>query len=212
MCKEKDMDLKACSIGGKIRGVQLRKEALELYYSNPNKCLLCGKIIEVNENNKVSTIRKKKFCDKKCAASFNNKIRVLNKDNSKIKDERYYFKLCKLCNKEFSTTNRNKLKCEECVTLKSISNNTKKELFISRKNWQSARSSIAKHAAEVYKKSNKIKKCLICGYDIHCEVCHKKPVSDFSDETIISEINNIDNLVALCSNHHWELDHRILKI
>ena len=31
-------------------------------------------------------------------------------------------------------------------------------------------------------------------------------------DQLISEINNIDNLIALCPNHHWEFDHSQLNI
>ena len=37
-------------------------------------------------------------------------------------------------------------------------------------------------------------------------MAHIKAVSDFNDDTLISEINDIDNLIALCPNHHWEYD------
>ena len=45
-------------------------------------------------------------------------------------------------------------------------------------------------------------KCAICGYDKHVEIAHIKPVSDFTDSCTIAEINSIDNLIALCPNHH----------
>lgn len=83
---------------------------------------------------------------------------------------------------------------------------TKGELYFDRANWQSARSAIQKYARIVYMNSDKPKKCAICGYDKHFEVVHIKSVSSFSDDTLISEINDIENLVALCPNHHWEYD------
>ena len=89
---------------------------------------------------------------------------------------------------------------------------TKKDIFQSRSNWQSARSSIQKEARKVYQNSNKPKKCIICGYDKHYEVAHIKAVSDFDDNTLISEINDISNLIALCPNHHWEYDNTNLDI
>ena len=54
------------------------------------------------------------------------------------------------------------------------------------------------------------KTCTICGYDKYYEVCHIKSVSDFSDDSLISEINSLDNLVALCPNHHKEYDLKML--
>ena len=58
----------------------------------------------------------------------------------------------------------------------------------------------------LYINSNKPKQCIVCNYDKHYEVAHIKSVSDFDDGSLISEINNQDNLIALCPNHHWEYD------
>lgn len=38
-----------------------------------------------------------------------------------------------------------------------------------------------------------------------------KPVSLFSKEAFIKDINDIDNLVCLCPNHHKELDIKLKK-
>lgn len=34
----------------------------------------------------------------------------------------------------------------------------------------------------------------------------------FDDEALVKEINDIENLVPLCPNHHWEFDNKILKL
>lgn len=62
------------------------------------------------------------------------------------------------------------------------------------------------------KKSDKPCKCAICGYDKHIEIAHIKAVSEFDDSVTIAEINSIDNLIALCPNHHWEYDNGILTL
>ena len=98
------------------------------------------------------------------------------------------------------------------VTGKNIREYTKGELMRRRKNYQSFRSDIRSDACRVYENSGKPKHCLICGYDKHYEVCHIKAVSDFSEDTPITVINHIDNLVALCPNHHWEFDNGLLDI
>lgn len=41
---------------------------------------------------------------------------------------------------------------------------------------------------------------------------HKKPVSEFEGHVNIKTINNLDNLIALCLNHHWEFDNGILNL
>lgn len=86
------------------------------------------------------------------------------------------------------------------------------ELFSSRSSWQNARSAIQKHARTVFFNSDIPKECLKCGYNKHIEVAHIKSVSSFSDDTYISKINEISNLIALCPNHHWEYDNNLLKL
>lgn len=39
-----------------------------------------------------------------------------------------------------------------------------------------------------------------------------KAVADFDDGTLVSEINDINNLIALCPNHHWEYDNGLLEL
>lgn len=93
-----------------------------------------------------------------------------------------------------------------------VEEQTKGNLFSNRRNWQSARTAIRKSAEKVFEKSNKPYKCIICGYSKHVEIAHVKAVADFEDNVKVSEINNIDNLIALCPNHHWEYDNGLLKL
>lgn len=96
--------------------------------------------------------------------------------------------------------------------IESILDKTKGELFSSRKNWQSARSSIRNSANSIFKKGNSSPKCAICGYHHHVEIAHIRAVSDFDETATIREINSIDNLIGLCPNHHWEYDNGILEL
>lgn len=89
---------------------------------------------------------------------------------------------------------------------------TKGDLLSDRKNYQSYRSSVRKLAEKIYKDSGKPQKCAICGYDKHIEIAHIKAVSEFDDSATIAEINSINNLIALCPNHHWEYDNGLITI
>lgn len=93
-----------------------------------------------------------------------------------------------------------------------VNDQTKGQLFKCRKNWQSARTSIRKLAQKSFEDSGKPYKCAICGYTKHVEIAHIKAVSDFDDDALVSEINNSNNLIGLCPNHHWEYDNGLLKI
>ena len=100
---------------------------------------------------------------------------------------------------------------KEIVAVPSISSKTKGDLLKDRKNWQSARSGIRKHADQIFENSGTERKCWLCGYDKHIEIAHIKAVADFDDSSLISEINDIHNLIPLCPNHHWEFDHNCLS-
>jgi predicted HNH restriction endonuclease len=46
---------------------------------------------------------------------------------------------------------------------------------------------------------------------IDVEICHIKGIAEFSQNSLISEVNALSNLVALCKNHHWEHHHGYLR-
>lgn len=83
----------------------------------------------------------------------------------------------------------------------------KGDLFKRSPSWQAARSAIQGHARKLYLTSGLPLVCAVCGYDKHVEVAHRKAVSDFGEEATIGEVNAINNLMALCPNHHWEQEH-----
>lgn len=180
------------SPGGKATAIINRKIALDKYNKNPNICKLCNKEIKVEENTKVSETRRKVFCSRSCAASFNNKI---TKKRIKIVKRKLI--------------NREKILLPK---FNFLLNKSKIEIFKSHKNWQSARTSIRRHATYIFQLTGNNKKCHECGYDKHVEICHIKAVSDFSDDSSILDINHTTNLIALCPNHHWEYDNKLLKI
>ena len=51
------------------------------------------------------------------------------------------------------------------------------------------------------------KACCKCGYDKHIEIAHIKAIKDFDPDTLISQVNDVSNLLPLCPNCHWEFDH-----
>ena len=188
--------------GGKATAIILRKQAIEEYYKNPNYCKCCKRLIEVKDTEKVHRVKIKKFCTCACAAKY-------HQDRNAKKTAR-----CDVCNKTFDlkyyqNNYIRRKRCDECKSLRDtkIDNLTKGEFFKKRKNYQSARSSITRRAYQIYIENNLPKKCLICGYAKHFHVSHIKPVSEFMDNELLSTINNINNLIALCPTHHWELDH-----
>jgi len=173
--------------------------------STPNICINCRSEILPKLFNGKPTSRSlweskiKKFCNRNCSATYNNKKRANPP------------KLCPICGKHIK---RNSDRCKRCNSENNCmdSNTTKGEIFSSSKTYSSARSMIRIISHRVFMKSNKPKSCLVCGYNKYIEVCHVTPVSDFPDRATIGEISNIDNLVGLCPNHHWEFDHGVVDI
>ena len=222
------------SLGGRVMAIRQRENAINRYYEKPNFCLNCGGVIRVESHQKVSEVRSKKFCNRSCAAKFNNR-----KHPKRIaKTSRN----CKKCGKEMvierieSGAYSQKKYCHICIKtvrsnfslaavkkrfgdyyssedeVKFVNDCTKLELFRKRKNWQSARSAIRRHANFVFSNTGMTCACRICGYDKSVQICHIKPVADFDDSALISEINASENLVALCRNHHWEFDHGMISV
>lgn len=214
----------SASTGGKGTAIIERKQALERYYQNPHYCLFCHSQIIVPDNKAVKEIRKKKFCNLKCAAKYNNSRRVYPQKHGTQKS----MGICKDCGEVFYFTMRRDGKgysvrdyCDRCGTLRKLHSNgrelitdmtTKGELFKRTKSWQSARSIIRRIARTNYIQSGGLLICKVCSYDKYVEIAHIKSVCEFSDDTPISLINHLENLIPLCPNHHWEKDHNILNI
>lgn len=224
------------SMGGKARALIQKEEAkrrIDEYNKNPNLCLNCNSPIIAPYNKKLRETKIKKFCCKSCVAKYNKSDRIHNPRSllDKCSDADFlnaynlssdYTELACLIGyknrinsklKEQIIERINELGLIEYKNMTiSISNMTKGELSSRRSNWQSWRSSIQKDARIVYNNSDKPKECAVCGYNKTYEVAHIKSVASFSDEILISEINDIENLVALCPNHHWEYDNDMLDI
>ena len=66
------------------------------------------------------------------------------------------------------------------------------------------------HARNIFKAAGRPKVCVVCGYSRHAEVAHIRGVMTFPGKATLLEINALDNLVALCPNHHHELDHGLM--
>jgi len=152
------------------------------------KCLFCGK-----------ETKNPKFCSSSCAGSYNNK---------KYPKRKKYVKKCSKCGKK---TNRSTNKCKQCYVEDKI--NFFGEKMISEFYATAARhkyQKIRNHAHRVAKFHNVPKKCKKCEYNIHVDLCHIKPIGSFGKNTKIKIVNSLNNLVYLCKNHHWELDHNVI--
>lgn len=164
------------------------------------KCSNCDALV----NRLPSEMRKSKsgnsFCSKSCAAVFNNK-----KHPKRCRTRR-----CDICNELIRSDSKY---CSGCYRKKHyLEDKTLEEATQRRKNDNNRYCQIRQISRKKYLQSDKPKCCQVCGYDKHIEICHIKDIASFSKTTIVSEINDLRNLIALCRNHHWELDHGHLTI
>jgi hypothetical protein len=150
-------------------------------------------IILYNCNQCGKETKNKQFCSRSCSAIFHN----INKKKKRK---------CKRCNNFVST--KNGFYCNSCnKNIRDWSNITLEEL---RKrgttNYHARLRALARINFD-YKKC-----CSICGYSKHTEICHIKEINEFSMQTMISVVNALNNLIELCPNCHWELDHNLINI
>lgn len=158
-------------------------------------CLLCNKEIHRTK----SQIKNNIFCSRTCSVSYNNS------NNPKRKKKEYF---CETCNKEANS--RRKYCSQKCnprlndyslLTILDLKNRFPHILRF--------HSSIRDISRRIYFSSTDNRKCEKCSYDKHIEVCHINDVSTFSKDTLITTVNDINNLIGLCPNCHWELDNII---
>jgi hypothetical protein len=140
-----------------------------------------------------------KFCSTSCAAKYNN----AHSPKRKLR-----IRYCKHCGVVIPA---GRTVCDSCNpslvdwnerTLKSIRDAAKYQ----------ANAKVRDIARYHYEKANLPRICANCGYEKHVEICHIKPINSFPAETPVAVINDLANLVALCPNCHWELDHGLLSL
>lgn len=73
--------MKRGSAGGRRTAIIARKKAILGYYKNPKYCKQCRKIIRIKRTNKVTIVKRRKFCNRKCSGKF----RKLSKKNKILK-------------------------------------------------------------------------------------------------------------------------------
>ena len=163
-------------------------------------CSNCGKTLVVI----ASAISDHNFCNQSCAAVFNN---VAHPKREKTNT-------CSCGTKIFSDHKY----CPECIADgkhlnggRRFSSRTIKQVAKRSKKAASKYAQIRQDARAVMKKAKIDDKCAACGYQLSTQVCHIRPISDFEEDTLVSEVNRVENLVYLCRNHHWELDHGYLE-
>ena len=136
----------------------------------------------------------------------------MNKDYQRVKEWRMKnLKLCTNCNvKQIYPESKFWQSCS--AILRGQVDKTLRDAIYEKHHKSSAFALVRSRARTKMKQAGLLYCCMNCGYDKHVEVCHITPISAFSEDTMISEINSEENLMALCPNCHWEFDHGMLKL
>lgn len=149
-----------------------------------------------------------KFCSRSCSASYTNKVAPKRQITEKF---------CKRCGGSLGVIpsgEKERRICDGCKiprTYPDINEQTKGDLKGQGNANRGGRYPyIRTLSRRAYINSGKGMECAVCGYSLHVDVCHVKDVKSFPDSATVAEINDIDNLIALCKNHHWEFDNGYL--
>lgn len=172
---------------------------IKKHFGSWGQMLQCTFEIIPKENKKISPCSycqtlttNPKFCSLSCSTAFNNSLKPKRKAKPKG--------TCVHCG---TTTYRFGTVCKSCKTYKDI---TLQEAIYMQHHKSSAFALVRTRARSVAKKLG-WDHCIECKYSHHIEIAHKKPIADFDYSTMLSIINNPDNLLPLCPNCHWEFDH-----
>ncbi len=151
-----------------------------------------------------------KFCNRKCAAIFNNsskngrktgkqRIKVLcDVCGAPVKEDRR--KYCSKCSGNLIKTSRGHMRISEATKADVLTNDTQRY------------ARIRLNARRIAKRHGILNECSICGYSLYVECAHKKSIASYPDDALISVINSRKNLAGLCRNHHWEFDHNLISL
>ena len=175
-------------------------------------CAECGKpkIIKKSEYNKSNN--KLFFCNKSCSAKYNNR-KYPKRKNVNTSDE-----ICPICGR---IKGKDSALCKDCDYKKRKDEFRKTPIgeyigYDKKVKYLTNRcGSIRRDARNILIENNVQCECAIChnhDFDLITEAHHIKPITEFPPETLISEVNNVNNLVWLCPNHHKLVHLGILKI
>jgi hypothetical protein len=186
--------------GGAAASMVRLEKSVKEYLANPIICKGCLSPIPLN-GKRPCDVKRNVFCNHSCAQTYNNRL-LGRRTSKKGKNGRK----CPFCGGDISKWSR---MCSDCKSGRLMA---KVKADLKTRPYQSYRSLIQKNARAVYRNSGLPMKCVVCGYDKHIDVSHKKSVSSFADDATVEQINSIGNLMALCPNHHWEYDNGLLSI
>lgn len=187
-------------------------------------CLVCSPFGQKNTRTLESTPEKRKLPDFKTCTVCNKNLSI---ENFYVKKNRINlpYPYCKECTstkamKSHKITSydicdcgnkktKKSAKCKSCSEQEFVKLTRLEAEYNKEGNKASKFCRIREHARNIAKINGLSElPCNKCGYSKHVEICHIKSISDFNDNSLISEINDINNIIQLCPNCHWEFDRK----
>jgi len=186
-----------------MNNLERKDKAVRDYYKNPIICKQCNQVIKIKKGQQPGEARRKKFCSRSCAATYNNKRYIKRK-------RLFTHPICPQCGGK--KTFKAKV-CHNCKVLNKFREVQKQPIsrYVRNGNSRIKYSSIRHWAARAMLMYNKEKRCEHCGFDLVIEVCHIVPITSYTDDALMGEVNSKENLKYLCPNHHAMLDRGLLK-
>lgn len=186
-----------------------RQRSSDSYRQPEGNCIECDTPISTKRtycdkcwNSKKITTKTKKVCQcgKPCKGESCRKCWLSS--NSKLK-------ICVDCGEECRS--KRCWKCHVQHLRLSVENDTIADVINYKHHPSSAHALIRTRARAISKRLG-WSSCCNCGYDTHIEIAHRRAITDFSEDTLVSVVNTEDNLAPLCPNCHWEFDHGLLEL
>ena len=150
-----------------------------------------------------SETKNPKFCDRSCSAKFTNRT----------PKRKPVERICTICKEPYfrsASSKGKRTRCDKCQTAQKEPQWQDFTIGEMRGDGNSNSKSripyVRELARKTYLRSGLPLSCVICGYRVHVEICHRWDISRFKPEAPLSQVNHIDNLVPMCKNHHWEYD------
>lgn len=175
------------SPGGIAHGKIERAAAIAAYMLSPKTCRGCGTTLLPTETGKIAALKKRRFCDRSCAAKHNNRLHGGKRKRTP--------RLCAKCGIDTKAKRQRKY-CAGCYR--------NPDIVAAKTRGECSRKEIQNHARSVVAK--RLRECANCGYAKHVEMCHVRAVTRFRMDDMVGAINDQRNLLLLCPNCHWELD------
>lgn len=178
------------------------------------KCENCGKEFKILKGVYNQSETKHFFCNRSCAAIYNNKLRAKKSDVIWVNGSSRGYNKCPICGKEKYYTSELCFNCRNKEKRK-IKERTLGSYVDGKKYLTSKCGEIRKDARRTIEESKRERVCAYCHnheFDDILEVHHIKGILEFDRNATIEEINNENNLVWLCPNHHKMLEMGLIKL